>query len=294
MKKTFFLMVITAITLATSSCSKDDDNNTTTPTENTLAAPQYKDDAVRLTLPENNLSVGGKQASVSLIEMAESGTYLIVYQPKATRADDGTTYMTGRYTKSDNAYNLTGFATVTVNGKSGTTYNITVKTTDGNSTELSATAASEGVVSGTMTDNICRTWKIENTRLSVKVEGISIGKDFPGTCDLNKLIDYAKERGIEINDKVENNSIVNGITFSRAGTFIISYQNGKNDVGRWRWVNQSAGTLSYGWDAPDMGNSLENGQATVSIADGKCKLTMGATINGYEVQADYTLAPSIY
>ncbi len=282
-------MALAVIMLASSSCSNDDDKDTTSSTETTLRTPQYKNDAVRMNLPPNRLIVDGQEANVNLIELAESGTYLIAYQQNATRTADNTKYRTGSYTKNGNAYNLTGFATVTINGKSGSTYTIVVKTTDGTTTELSATAASGGVASGTMTDNLCRTWTIEKTRLSVTVEGITAAKEFPGRCDLNKLIDYAKERGLKIDDKVEENSIVSGITFSQAGTFIISYQNGINDVGKWKWSNPSTGALSYGWESSDMGNSLENGQATVSFKDEKCKLTLGATINNYPIQLEYTL-----
>ena len=291
MKKSFYLMAFAAIMLAFVSCSKDDDdnNNNETPKESTLDAPQYKEDAVRLSLPSNELTVSGENANVSLIELAESGTYLIAYQRRVTRADDGTEYLTGKFTKNGDSYNLSGFATVTITGKSGTTYNIVVKTTDGTTTELNATAASGGVSSGAMTDNLCRTWKIESTLLTVNVDGLNAGKEFPGTCDLNKMIEYAKEKGVKIKDIVDGKSIVTGITFSRAGTFMISYQNGKPDVGKWNWSSQSAGTLSYGWNSSDMGNSLENGAATVSFEGKKCKLTLGATVDNHQIQVIYTL-----
>lgn len=289
MKKNLYLMAFAAIVSCFTSCSKDDDNDTSAPKETTLSTPQYKDDAVHLTLPANRLTVGGRESSVSVIELAESGTYLVAYQRNSTRAEEGTDYLTGNFTKDGESYNLKGFATVTIKGKSGTTYNIVVKTTDGTTAELSATASSGKVASGVMTDNLCRTWKIEKTLLTVTADGLTAGKEFIGTCDLNKMIDYAKDKGVEINDKVDYNSIVTAITFSRAGTFVISYQNGKNDVGKWNWSNQSSGALRYSWDSADMGNSLENGQATVGFEDGKCKLTLGATVDNHQIQAAYTL-----
>lgn len=293
MKNSLLLMALAAMTLTLASCSKDDDNGNSndTPPAQTIPAPQYKDDAVKLSLPDNSISVGGLRANVTTLELGEGGTYIVTYTPVATtRAADGTSYKTGKYTKSNDSYNLSGFATVTINGKSGSTYSIVVKTTDGVSTELNATVAAGGVATGAMTDNLCRTWTIENTRLTMEVEGITAGRDFPGTCDLNALIAYAKDRGMKINDDVEENSVVTGITFSRAGTFLISYRNGKNDVGRWNWASQASGTLSYSWDSPDMGNALENGAATVAFDGSKCKLTLGATIDGHKLQAIYTLS----
>lgn len=293
MKNSLLLMALAAMTLTLASCSKDDDNGNSndTPPAQTITAPPYKDDAVKLSLPDNNISVGGLKANVTALELGEGGTYIVTYTPVATtRAADGTGYKTGKYTKSNNSYNLAGFATVTINGKSGSTYTIVVKTTDGVSTELNATAATGGVATGAMTDNLCRTWTIENTRLTMEVEGITAGRDFPGTCNLNAIIAYAKDRGMEINDEVEENSVVTGITFSRAGTFLISYMNGKNDVGKWNWASQASGTISYGWNDPDMGNSLENGEATVAFDGSKCKLTLGATIDGHKLQAIYTLS----
>lgn len=293
MKNSLLLMALAAMTLTLASCSKDDDNGNSndTPPAQTIPVPPYKDDAVKLSLPDNNISVGGLRANVTALELGEGGTYIVTYTPVATtRAADGTGYKTGKYTKSNNSYNLAGFATVTINGKSGSTYTIVVKTTDGVSTELNATAATGGVATGAMTDNLCRTWTIENTRLTLEVEGITAGRDFPGTCNLNAIIAYAKDRGMEINDEVEENSVVTGITFSRAGTFLISYMNGKNDVGKWNWASQASGTISYGWNDPGMGNSLENGEATVAFDGSKCKLTLGATIDGHKLQAIYTLS----
>ena len=294
MRNSLLLMVLTAMTLTLASCSKDDDNDNGKPNDThaqTIPAPPYKDDAVKLSLPDNNISVGGLRANVTALELGEGGTYIVTYTLVATtRAADGTSYKTGKYTKSNDSYNLSGFATVTINGKSGSTYTIVVKTTDGVSTELNATAATGGVATGAMTDNLCRTWTIENTRLTMEVEGITAGRDFPGTCNLNALIAYAKDRGMKINDEVEENSVVTGITFSRAGTFLINYMNGKNDVGKWNWASQASGTISYGWNDPDMGNSLENGEATVAFDGSKCKLTLGATIDGHKLQAIYTLS----
>ena len=294
MRNSLLLMVLTAMTLTLASCSKDDDNDNGKPNDThaqTIPAPPYKDDAVKLSLPDNNISVGGLRANVTALELGEGGTYIVTYTPvTTTRAADGTSYKTGKYTKSNDSYNLSGFATVTINGKSGSTYTIVVKTTDGVSTELNATAATGGVATGAMTDNLCRTWTIENTRLTMEVEGITAGRDFPGTCNLNALIAYAKDRGMKINDEVEENSVVTGITFSRAGTFLINYMNGKNDVGKWNWASQASGTISYGWNDPDMGNSLENGEATVAFDGSKCKLTLGATIDGHKLQAIYTLS----
>ena len=293
MKNSLLLMVLTAMTLTLVSCSKDDDNDNGNSNDNpnqTITAPPYKDDAVKLSLPDNSINVGGQTANVSALELAEGGTYIVTHsQVATTRADDGTSYKTGKYTKSSNSYNLAGFATVTINGKSGSTYNIVVKTPDGVATELNAKAATGSVATGIMTDNLCRTWTIENTRLTMEVEGITAGKDFPGTCNLNEMIAYAKERGMKINDDVEENSVVTGITFTRAGTFLISYMNGNNDVGKWNWTSQNNGTLSYGWNDSDMGNAFENGTATVAFDGSKCKLTLGADIDGHKVQAIYTL-----
>lgn len=301
MKSNLLFMALTAITLTLASCSKDDnDNNNSNPTPEqptTIAAPQFKDDAVKLTLPANTFTIDGKKISVQALELTESGIFIVTYTKVAnsrvavTRDNDiDTDHKIGRFTKSGNSYNLAGYATVTINGKSGTTYNIAVKTTDGASTELSATATAPRT-SDTMTDNLCRTWNIENTRVTIEVDGVTAGRDFPGTCDLNAIIAYAKERGLTITDRVEDNSIVTGITFTRAGTFLISYRNDDNDLGKWNWASQASGTINYGWDDDDMGNSLENGAAAVNFDGSKCRLTLNAALGTYKVQIIYTLIP---
>ena len=85
--------------------------------------------------------------------------------------------------------------------------------------------------------------------------------------------------------------VLTGITFTKAGTFLISYRNDDNDLGKWNWASQASGTISYGWDDDDMGNSLENGAAAVNFDGSKCRFTLNAALGTYKVQIIYTLIP---
>ena len=302
MKKFFRLMAWLAIApLALASCESDDgDGCASSSSDITLQTPPYKEQAAKFSIPSGvGCILNGKTVTLTEVEFTESGNYLITYVDEmyapATRAaaESLEEYLTGKFSiDSNGTYVLNGFAHIAVT-VSGTKYSITISPVDGSGSVDVDVVKLDDVATSELTGYLCRTWTIENTRLRGTVgSGVNVARDFPGTCDINALIDYANDKGANIKDKVEANTVVDGITFTSAGTYLINYANGKKDVGTWKWTSQSTGMgmISYSWNSDDMGTSLDSGRGTVEFTGGnKCKLTLPAAVEGSSIEVVYTM-----
>jgi len=299
MKKYFFMMALLAIApLALISCGDDEEDagsGTSSQTVN-LPIPPQKDDAVKFTINEAKAKVNGKMVTITGIELLESGKYLMTYRETAATRDGSFNlgyYMSSYLRSGDSEYKLNEFGNIIIKGKSGNEYLLLIRPASEDEFEVPATKWN-GVATGKETDYLCREWRVTNTRLMGTVlnngKQVKLGKDFPGECDLNEIIDYAIENGANITDHIDDNSIVKGIYFSQAGTYCISFNRSTYDIGTWRWSDMTKGTLTYTWDAPEvMGNPLESGYAQVAFANNQCKLTMKTTISEFDLEVIYTL-----
>ena len=305
MKKFFYLMALLAVPALTFiACGDDDDdNNNGNNTPITLVNPPYQDDAVKLDLKiPTEVPLNGHNVRLKRLELTESGQYLLTYTEQEivtsrTRGDDlieSLQYLMGIFTKNaDGSFTLTGFGDIHIemfgngillhiypNGQSG------LDGIEVECTMLDPVPASE------LTSYLCRTWTIEKTQLRGVINGVSVGKEWSGKCNMNEVVEYAKGKGATITDNPKPNTIINGVTFTYAGSYLIGYANGTYDVGTWRWTNQLTGygSLNYAWDSPLMGSSMESGKATVSFVEGtKCKLTLEANIPNSTVELIYTM-----
>jgi hypothetical protein len=292
MKKYFFLMALMAIApLSLISCGGDDDDSSNDKPAVNLPVPASKADAAKYNLTPIQVVLKGTPILLERVELTESGNYLVAFRQAAaaTRADNALEYQMGTFSKNGESFFLSDFATLTFHGKSGTSYNVLVDI-DGQTSETEATKAS-AAATGEMTDLLCRTWSISNTRLRGTIGSTKIAKDFPGPdCNMNDLIEYIKEKGIEVKDKIEDNHTVKSITFTAAGTYLIAFNRKAYDVGTWRWSDQANGNLRYEWeDKKNMGYSIETGVASVTFDGSQCKLTLKCNANGAEVELVYTL-----
>ena len=299
MKKLYLLALLALTSLAFTSCGDDDDdNNNPANSQITLKTPAFKDVAAKYILqsPVSVILENGKHVLLKKLEITESGNYLISYEDldlsRSTRAGNPLLeYLTGIVkVMPDGSLQLTGFGSIYIS-INGSNYHLTLIPTGDGQIEFDVVKA-DLVPTSDLTNYLCRTWTVENTRVRGVIDGATVARDFPGTCNINDLIAYAKERGAKIDDEVAANTIVNGVTFTSSGTYFINYANGKFDVGEWHWTYQTTGSgkLAYSWDDSSMGTSLESGDASVDFVEGtKCKLTLAASIPGSTVEVVYTM-----
>lgn len=240
MKKNYFLLMALLFVSAFSLTGCSDDEGGTTPPD--LDPPVYASSSGKYTVTSSG-------SSYESIELGGSGNYLITfsnasdYQASAavreknsglgllnrhqgdTRATQMDNYLYGTYTdKGDGTYELEGFGTITLTtDANGKVTGIEVVSDKYGDATLTVQAV-ESVASGEMTDALCRTWHVESVRY-VSLE-FATGEKYEETVDPNVVSDFANE-----------------IFFSPAGTYIMKYIDNTFEVERWKWLDQSKGTM---------------------------------------------------
>lgn len=280
MKKSFLILAALVLTaIGFTACSSEDEKSGTIE----LPAQPYKADAVRLDFQGNEIGykLDGSEAQYKIteLELTESGYYFVrlekhlTFESKVTRAEDNDyVYLFGMYTKdADGNYKLEGFGVVSITNLGGgkATVKITLQNTDGSSVSVSVnvTPPANNVNEGsTPTENLCKAWKIKNTR--VEISGVKAFYQEDG-CDINSIFDYIKQHA-NLTDELSVNQKIESIIFSKNGTFSLVYANGKTDRAEWQWEkpatgNPAVGTLKYTWEFGDMGYSFVDGTASVTI-----------------------------
>lgn len=250
-------------TLGFTACSSDDDEETNQ--DVVLTPPEYKNDAIKLRLDE--AVEYDNDFDITELELTESGFYLIKLEKKrnvevkATRAGlRDYKYLFDSFLRlEEGMYKLTGFGLVTI-VPNGSKYTVTLSF-NGKTITVTATRIIASITQSQKTTNLCRAWKVVSTR--VKIDGESGFYQEDG-CDLNSILSYIKQHA-DVSDNVQANQKVKRIIFSFNGTFTLRYDNQETDKATWKWVDASKGTISYTWDATDMGYTFVNGQAEVKI-----------------------------
>jgi hypothetical protein len=112
--------------------------------------------------------------------------------------------------------------------------------------------------------NLCRSWKVLKTRVSIVAEGVNAAAEWPNAtssaaCDLNEIEKFASQY-YTITDKLPQGMSVTSVDISNRGTYNISFANGTEFVGE--WSSALSNGFNYSWKTGDMGFQLEDGKAT--------------------------------
>ncbi len=298
MKKYFYLMALAIVPMFFTSCGDDEADG---PSQVVMSQPTYYQDAALYNISDNTpVPLDGQSVRLHSIELTESGKYLIAYEPVTlsapTRSIATVLYYLGNFHKDGATIVLDGFGNIKINAGNGSNVSMTLNL-GGNDIEISAQKAAT-MNASILTDNLCRTWKIKTYRIRTTVDGITLSsQNFEAPCDLNKLIQVAEDRGIHITNDLGNKNVIDGIFFSRAGTFQINYQStSAKDVGKWNWTSQdeanNTGKIGYKWNDDGMGNSFLAGEAKAVFKNNTtCELSLKAKIDNSndEVEAVFVM-----
>lgn len=303
------------------SCSSDDNDDKSDDTPE-LGTPKYEAESAKYLISGDS--------GVESIEFTASGTYIICtdgHSPnwaqsprQSSRLKEismlkgmidksrATTYngiISGKYTiDSNGVYQLEGFGTITITSEGGS-YLIKIRTNEGENLDLNASKGSE-IGNSAKTQAICRSWNIDAYRFFIKADNMTIfdktsTKDNVGDL-LNDLIktlmkyideddlEWTQEDQAELNALAEILKSAEQITFSKSGTYMVSYTNSLLAISTWAWVNENKGTIRYSWDYSDIESDNLGGLATLTFDGNKLNVTESMIDEGedYEDDEDYS------
>lgn len=298
MKKIFQLMATLFIVAATSvgfvSCSDDDDDEGINLGEQPFESISGK-------YGVNNTSSGYES-----IELTSSGSYIVtktgyssysasmsVNNPdnnvwrKATiltRYSVDGKFIYGIFTKvSENVYNLEGFGLLTIKSDNGMVSSFELEKEDGSEVTLSVTKE-EGYASTEATNLLCRTWKMisfENKRYEngklVYHEKYTVGKDHFDEF----YCPYYEDAEEAIKDYLDGGPV--SAIFSKAGTYIVTYNDGSMACSSWKWKDESKHQLCYDWDANEEEDVDSDDYITIFFSGNRMTVTeAGEEIDEYD------------
>jgi len=298
MKKIMMMMALAAIALfSVTACGDDDDDNGgTKKSAVTLSTPKYKNDAIKVKVPNVETTLDGKAIRLKQLELTEGGRYLLAYEQleengsRMTRADALTEYLMGFFEKDGDGYKLVKFGHIAFSIE-GNHYMLTLIPTGGKEIQTEVTKLAT-IPASELTNYLCRTWTITNTRIQGNTGDVKVAKDFPGKCDMSELIAYAESKGITVKEKPDaSKTIVDGVTFTASQSYIVNYTSGATDVGTWHWTQQSTGTgnLAYDWDGNHMGFEAIQHTGVVTFEGSQCKLALPISDNSMTLEVVYTM-----
>jgi hypothetical protein len=153
----------------------------------------------------------------STFEFTTDNVYIVVGnfgQPTSRAATQQIYVYTGKYTISGTKITLEGFGVIEVKSFSDEEFSFSLKLTDSNEAyNFQAVKQENTIASSSRTNLLCRYWKV------VKVSDPEYGE----------LIGW-------------------GVLFSRAGTYLVTHNDGTSGLAEWKWKNTEQTILQYSWD----------------------------------------------
>lgn len=274
------------LSLVLSSCSNDDSEPTPDPTPSnglgtsTLEAPANAAVSAKYRLE------AADNCPWSSIELTESGKYVILprwYQPAyapskakgkfATPAKmmsrSASDIPTGGFIKiSDTEYLLEGFGTITIEGGNGSALSIIIARDGEEPITVGATEDSK-IEDTQATRWLCRTWNVDNVTVKAYGNGKEIYSATAPGRDSKRLYDgassalaqwfnktYAQyledDEYMEAEDFGFDANNVSEITFTRAGSYLVTTPESELGISIWGWKEEGKGILQYSHDVTNL------------------------------------------
>ena len=251
MKKNFIFTLILMLfaTVGFMACSDDDEANLPTPSfeavsgKYTITTDGSPYQSIELGASGNYIvTLAGAPSYASAVASAHvaDARKAFLRNPASTVQTRATTYgyyIYGTYTDLGNgSYQLEDFGTVTLSTDgSGNVTGLTINS--GKYGSSTVTVEKEDVVDDSeMTNNLCRTWRIESVRYVY--EDKETGEQVDITATPDNYQQFENYMG----------TMAEEILFSKSGTYFISYRDNTLDAAQWRWNNMGAGILEYAWE----------------------------------------------
>lgn len=239
----YALFLLCLASPALTSCGDDDGGTLSTPQfesvsgKYTVTTPgsQYK--SIELGASGNYIVMtnSGYRAQADASRSAkEKDTFLFHHAANDSRATNYNGVIYGTYTQlSDGRFDLEGFGIIEIIYGSDNTVT-GIELTPENGGPVSLTVKEEEVMpDDDMTNALCRTWKVDRLEVNI-TEG---DQSFSATITHDNWQDY------EIMETFGDE-----VLFSKSGTYMITYVDGKIGIASWKWKSKDAGTIFYSWN----------------------------------------------
>ena len=314
MKKNLFYLSMLAIGMAFTACSTDgDDVTVANQSATSSAAPALSQN----TSESCTYTISDEDAPFSEMSILDGNKVILTLNQSAPASEtkrrapsEKKDYMVGTYTFDGN------LNTYTIKNEQGEDYcqvemtnlaigskkTLKIRLLNGYEIEKLDKEFEADVVTkvngGVFTKNLCREWKVMNTRLRHK-DGVTAVKHFEDPAEaasLNAILDYAKTVAT-ITEELDEGTAITSIQFTDDGKFCLFFKNGNHYIGKWSWSDVSKGYIDYEWDDEEMGNKfMKDGQAIFDVRTYKqvnyYVLTMAAQI--VETNKTYKVELSFY
>ena len=302
-------------------CGSDDDDNGGNGGNGKLDNPEYADVAAfyEITSPDSD---------IKSIELTEAGRYLITLRggykarnmkntlPKGrflrmarkalTRNATYGDIIEGKYTKKgDGTFELEGFGTVTITGSSDSAMSIEVTKKDGTKLPTLTAQRKNQKPESDETTKLCRTWDMASIRMIINMMGRTIydkeykmdelykfGRDM---YEMNKQYfgddlddDESAEAYIQDWKEEMEKEMPKTVTFTKAGTYLVTYVDSTLAVSTWSWVDEKTGLLRYSWNYDNMDDGSEAG--TVKVSYRGAQLAVQEDLDDQEMESRKTRA----
>jgi hypothetical protein len=137
---------------------------------------------------------------------------------------------TGRYEIDGDKIILEGFGLVNIISITAEEFNFSFKLEKSDKTyDIKAARVEDSINESSRTKMLCRAWKVE-----------------------------------KVSDPEENEMIGYGVLFSRAGTYLVTYNDGTAGLAEWKWMNTEETKLQYSWDNWRNSGSVEITELTAT------------------------------
>ena len=284
-----FLLIACCALIALASCTKP--NNGTS----TLPKPQFKDNHASVTLTDKKFDGPLKKGIVpKTIEVTSGGKFLLgFYDTDKTEPEKAPyKYKSGKLDLKTKAVSVglqfifPKFGKLIIKEGSGNDWVVDYIDPDGNSYSGAAVIANDKLT-GTLADNVCRSWKPKTIIVSASGGNITtaiVGKKF--SADLNEIFDFLKDNGMDIDKGKFSKYAFEAVDFTESGLFIINFKDFSVApfVGSVTLKELQEENLSYNFNLSWVDNPLipVKGTGSVTVTDSQLTLytESDATVKG--------------
>ncbi len=279
MKKFLSVAAAAALLSVFAACDKNNDNNR-------FEDPRFIQYAGQLVPRDGTPATASARATKSearpadipqSIELTESGLYAI-----GQLVEGELVYRMGDYTVNGNVYTLNGYGTVEFDNAAPGPVTMHLTPTGSMTTDV---AADFNKAAGT--NQLYRGWTVDKTRVTVQ-GWTTASADFVG-CNFSEIADFLKKNGHKVPDDIKPGQSLRSISFTGTEKMLFYYSDGSADVSAYRFNGKS---FTYRWDNDKMGFTFLTDQATVEYLDGKCILTIRASIQDSTTSGSVTFVLS--